>query len=156
MKAIQINGAIKRYTTIPKAWGNVIGGFDLLSSTEWEEAGFYDVVTPDYDSATQKLGDLEWDADSSTFTYPVINKTWTQTVAELKESKIASLKSIYNRKLAETDWYIIRASEGGTATPQSILDDRAALRTECGTKEAEINAKTTKAAVVSYSLPNLD
>lgn len=156
MKAIQIDGAIKRYTTIPKAWGNVIGGFDLLSSSDWEAAGFYDVVTPDYDSATQNLGDLEWDADSSTFTYPVINKTWTQTVAELKESKIANLKSIYNRKLAETDWYIIRASEGGTATPQSILDDRAALRTECGTKEAEINAKTTKAAIASYSLPNLD
>ena len=156
MKAIQIGGAIKRYTTIPKAWGNVICGFDLLSSSEWEAAGFYDVVTPSYDSAIQKLGDLEWDADSSTFTYPVINKTWTQTVAELKESKIANLKSIYNRKLSETDWYIIRASEGGTATPQSILDDRAALRTECATKESEINAKTTKAAVVSYSLPNLD
>lgn len=156
MKAIQINGAIKRYTTIPKAWGSVICGFDLLSSTEWEAAGFYDVVTPSYDSATQHLGDLEWDADNSQFTYPVINKTWTQTVAELKESKIASLKSIYNRKLEETDWYIIRASEGGTATPQSILDDRAALRTECATKEGEINAKTTKAAVVSYSLPNLD
>ena len=53
MKAIQIGGAIKRYTTIPKAWGNVIAGFDLLSSTEWEAAGFYDVVTPSYDSAIQ-------------------------------------------------------------------------------------------------------
>ena len=156
MKAVQINGAIKRYTTIPKAWGNVIGGFDLLSSTEWEEAGFYDVVTPSYDSATQKLGDLEWDGDSSTFTYPVINKTWTQTVAELKTQKIANLKDIYNRKLSETDWYIVREAEGGAATPQSTLDDRTALRTECGTKEGEINAKTTKAAVVSYSLPNLD
>lgn len=155
MKAIQIGGAIKRYTTIPKSWGNVICGFDLLGSDTWEEAGFYDVVTPDYNSATQKLGDLEWDADSSTFTYPVINKTWTQTVAELKESKIASLKYIYNRKLAETDWYIIRAQEG-IAAPQDVIDARAALRTECGTKEAEINAKTTKAAVVSYSLPNLD
>lgn len=155
MKAIQIGGAIKRYTTIPKSWGNVICGFDLLGSDTWEEAGFYDVVTPDYDSAIQKLGDLEWDADSSTFTYPVINKTWTQTVAELKESKIASLKSIYNRKLSETDWYIIRAQEG-IAAPQDVIDARAALRTECGTKEAEINAKTTKAAVVSYSLPNLD
>ena len=155
MKAIQIGGAIKRYTTIPKSWGNVICGFDLLGSDTWEAAGFYDVVTPDYDSAIQKLGDLEWDADSSTFTYPVINKTWTQTVAELKESKIASLKSIYNRKLAETDWYIIRAQEG-IAAPQDVIDARAALRTECGTKEAEINAKTTKAAVVSYSLPNLD
>ena len=155
MKAIQIDGAIKRYTTIPKAWGNVITGFNLLSSSDWEAAGFYDVVTPDYDSATQNLGDLEWDADSSTFTYPVINKTWIQTVAELKEAKIANLKSIYNRKLAETDWYIIRAQEG-IAAPQDVIDARAALRTECGTKEAEINAKTTKAAVVSYSLPNLD
>ena len=155
MYARQQNGAIKRYTAIPKAWGNVIAGFDKLTSSEWQEAGFYDVVTPSYDSATQKLGDLEWDADSSTFTYPVINRTWSQTVAELKESKIASLKSIYNRKLSETDWYIIRAQEG-IAAPQDVIDARAALRTECGTKEAEINAKTTKAAVVSYSLPNLD
>ena len=155
MKAIQINGAIKRYTTIPKAWGNTIGGFNLLSSTEWEAAGFYDVVSPSYDSATQYLGDLEWDGDASVFTYPVIDRTWSQTVAELKTGKIANLKSIYGRKLSETDWYIIRAQEG-IAAPQDIIDDRAALRTECATKEDEINALTTKAAVVSYSLPNLD
>jgi hypothetical protein len=155
MKAIQINGAIKRYTTIPKAWGNTIGGFDLLSSTEWEAAGFYDVVSPSYDSATQYLGDLEWDGDASVFTYPVIDRTWSQTVAELKESKIENLKSIYNRKLSETDWYIIRAQEG-IAAPQEIIDARAALRTDCATKEDEINALTTKKAVVSYSLPNLD
>ena len=152
MKAIQINGAIKRYTTIPKAWGNTIGGFDLLSSSDWEAAGFYDVVSPSYDSATQYLGDIEW--DGSVFTYPVIDKTWSETVAELKESKIAEIKNIYNRKLVETDWYIIRAQEG-IAAPQSILDDRAALRAECATKEAEINALTTKKAVASYSLPNL-
>ena len=155
MKAIQINGAIKRYTTIPKAWGNTIGGFNLLSSTEWEAAGFYDVVSPSYDSATQYLGDLEWDGDASVFTYPVIDRTWSQTVAELKESKIKNLKSIYGRKLSETDWYIIRAQEG-IAAPQEIIDARAALRTDCATKEDEINALTTKKAVVSYSLPNLD
>ena len=155
MKAIQINGAIKRYTTIPKAWGNTIGGFDLLSSTEWEAAGFYDVVSPSYDSATQYLGDLEWDGDASVFTYPVIDRTWSQTVAELKTSKIENLKSIYGRKLSETDWYIIRAQEG-IAAPQEIIDARAALRTDCATKEDEINALTTKKAVVSYSLPNLD
>lgn len=155
MKAIQIGGAIKRYTTIPKAWGDVICGFDLLSSTEWEAAGFYDVVSPSYDSATQYLGDLEWDGDASVFTYPVIDRTWSQTVAELKEGKIENLKSIYGRKLSETDWYIIRAQEG-IAAPQEIIDARAALRTDCATKEDEINALTTKKAVVSYSLPNLD
>jgi len=155
MKAIQIDGAIKRYTTIPKSWGSVIAGFNLLSSSDWEAAGFYDVVTPSFDSATQYLGDLEWDGDNSVFTYPVIDRTWSQTVAELKESKIANLKSLYNRKLAETDWYIIRSQEG-TSAPQDVLDARAALRTDCATKEAEINALTTKKAVVSYSLPNLD
>jgi hypothetical protein len=155
MKAIQINGAIKRYTTIPKAWGSVIAGFNLLSSSDWEAAGFYDVVSPSYDSATQYLGDLEWDGDASVFTYPVIDRTWSQTVAELKESKIKNLKSIYGRKLSETDWYIIRAQEG-IAAPQEITDARAALRTDCATKEDEINALTTKKAVVSYSLPNLD
>ena len=155
MYARQQNGAIKRYTAIPKSWGRVIVGFNLLSSTEWEAAGFYDVVSPSYDSATQYLGDLEWDGDASVFTYPVIDRTWSQTVAELKESKIKNLKSIYGRKLSETDWYIIRAQEG-IAAPQEITDARAALRTDCATKEDEINALTTKKAVVSYSLPNLD
>ena len=153
MKAIQIGGAIKRYTTIPKEWGNTIGGFHKLSSTEWEAAGFYDVVSPDYNSDTQHLGDLEWSADNSNFTYPIINKTWSQSVAELKTQKIDNLKSIYGRELAKTDWYIIRAQEG-TAAPQDITDARANLRSECSTKEGEINSKTTKAAVVSYSLPS--
>ena len=154
MKAIRINGSIKKYSLIPKAWGKVIGGFDTLSSSKWEEAGFYDVVTPSYDSSTQYLGDIEWDADNSVFTYPVIDMTWSQTVAQLKASKIESLKSIYNSKLSDTDWYIIRSQEGIDA-PQDILDARAALRTECATKEDEINALSTKKAVVSYSLPNV-
>ena len=154
MKAIRINGSIKKYTLIPKAWGKVIGGFDTLTSDVWEAAGFYDVVTPSYDSNTQYLGDIEWDADNSVFTYSVIDRTWSQTVAELKANKIENLKSIYNRKLSETDWYIIRAQEG-IAAPQNILDARAALRTECATKEDEINALTTKKAVVYYSI-NID
>ena len=154
MIAIQHKGAIKKFTALPKVWTDENGTH--LNITDGAAYDFYPIVTPSYDSAIQKLGDLEWDADSSTFTYPVINKTWTQTVAELKTQKIANLKDIYNRKLSETDWYIVREAEGGAATPQSILDDRTALRTECGTKEGEINAKTTKAAVVSYSLPNLD
>jgi len=155
MKAIQIDGAIKRFTTVPKSWGNVMGGFNYLSETELQEYGFYNVVTPKYNNATQYLGDLEWDADNSIFTYPVIDRTFSQTLAEMKASKIANLKSLYNRKLAETDWYIIRAQEG-TSAPQDILDTRTALRSDCGAKEAEINALTTKANVAQYELPNLD
>ena len=153
MIAIQHEGAIKKFTTLPKVWKDDNGVH--LNITDGATYGFYPIVTPSYDSTTQYLGDLEWDADASVFTYPVIDRSWTQTVAELKESKIANLKSIYNRKLEQTDWYIIRGQEG-IAAPQEIIDARAALRTDCATKEDEINALTTKKAVVSYSLPNLD
>jgi hypothetical protein len=153
MIAIQHEGAIKRFTSLPKVWKDDNGVH--LNITDGAAYGFYPIVAPSYDSTTQYLGDLNWDADSSTFTYPVIDRTWSQTVAELKTSKIENLKSIYGRKLSETDWYIIRAQEG-IAAPQEIIDARAALRTECATEEDEINALTTKKAVVSYSLPNLD
>jgi len=153
MIAIQHEGTIKKFTTLPKVWKDENGTH--LNITDGQAFGFYPIVTPSYDSAVEYLGDLEWGADSSTFTYPVISRTWSKTVAELKEEKIKILKDIYKVNLSNTDWYIVREAEGGSATPQSILDDRAALRNECLTKEAEINALTTKAAVVSYSLPNL-
>lgn len=153
MIAIQHEGAIKKYTSLPKVWKDDNGVH--LNITDGAAFGFYPIVTPEYNSATQYLGDIQWDEDSGVFTYPVIDRTWNQTLAELKESKIANLKDLYNRKLSETDWYIIRSQEG-TSAPQDVLDARAALRTECATKEDEINALTTKKAVVSYSLPNLD
>jgi len=153
MIAIQHEGAIKKFSSLPKVWKDENGVH--LNITDGAAYGFYQVVTPSYDSAIQYLGDLEWDGDNNVFTYPVIDRTFPQTVAELKENKIANLKSLYNRKLAETDWYIIRSQEG-TSAPQEVLDAREALRTDCATKEEEINALTTKKAVVSYSLPNLD
>jgi hypothetical protein len=155
MVAVQHEGAIKKFSSVPKSWGNVMGGFNYLSQSELEAYGFYNVVTPEYNSATQYLGDLEWDADASVFTYPVIDRTWSQTLAEMKENKIANLKSLYNRKLAETDWYIVRAQEGISA-PQEVLNTRTALRNECSSKEAEINALTTKVKVAEYELPNLN
>lgn len=155
MVAVQHEGAIKKFSTVPKSWGNVMGGFNYLSQSELEAYGFYNVVTPEYNSATQYLGDLEWDADASVFTYPVIDRTWSQTLAEMKENKIANLKSLYNSKLAETDWYIVRAQEGISA-PQEVLNTRTALRNECSSKEAEINALTTKVKVAEYELPNLN
>ena len=151
MIAIQHEGAIKKFTLIPKVWKDENGTH--LNITDGQSFGFYPIVSPDYNSDTQHLGDLEFSADNSNFTYPIINKTWTQTVAELKTQKIDNLKSIYGRELAKTDWYIIRAQEG-TDAPQEITDARANLRSECSTKEGEINSKTTKAAVVSYSLPS--
>lgn len=156
MKAKNYNGTIKTFSTVPKSYGNVIAGFNLLSDSDLEGHGFYDVVTPSCNYLTQELGAIYWDSANSQFTYPVNNKTWTKTLAELKENKISNLKHFYNNKLSETDWIILRDNELGNTTNQSVLDDRAALRTVCSTHETAINSKTTKAQVVSYSLPNLD
>lgn len=153
MKAKDYNGTIKVYNTVPKSYGNVIGGFNLLLDSDLEGYGFYNVVTPTYDSRIQELGDIYFDTDNSQFTYPVNNKTWDNSLTDLKVAKIGELKAIYNFKLSQTDWYITRKSEKGTAIPSDIQTERDNLRTDCNTHETAINAKTTKAQVESYDLP---
>jgi len=158
MKARTENGTIKTYKSLPseykKSDGSVILNFKKASTEVLEAEGFYDVVVPSYNGKTKVLGDIEWDADNSQFTYPVSNKTWSETLSELKERKIENLKAIYNQKLAQTDWYITRKQEKGTAIPSDIQTERDNLRSECATKEGEINAKTTKAQVADYDLPD--
>jgi len=152
MKGININGTIKTYSSVPKTWGAMLG-VNYMSDEDLKGIGFYDIVTPTT-TASQELGDIYFDADNEVFTYPVELRTFSQTVAELKEQKIASLKLIFNIKLAKTDWIIIRDQELGNTTDQTILDDRAQLRTDCATHETTINAKTTKASIVDYELPS--
>ena len=156
MKAIEINGQIKIYNQLPSTWGNIMGGFNLLSDNELKNYGFYDVVIPNYDSRIQELGDLYFDSASETFTKDVSDKTWTQTLEELKEEQINFFKVNTSLKLGLTDWYVIRNQEIGTAIPSDITSARQALRDQADTVESEINALTTKKAVMSYHFPNLD
>jgi hypothetical protein len=151
MKGINLNGTIKTYNSVPKTWGNILG-VNYMSNEDLKGLGFYDVVRP-ITKQSEQLGDIYFDTDNQVFTYPVESRTYTQTVAELKEQKIENLKSLYNSKLAKTDWYIIRGQEG-ISVPQSIADKRSQLRIECTSKENEINNLTTKASVIDYELPN--
>lgn len=155
MKAIEINGQIKTYDRLPKSWGNVLGGFDLLSDEQLKTYGFYDVVIPDWDSRIQELGDLYFDSASETFTKDVSDITWTQTLSELKERQINNFKHSTGSKLQQTDWYIIRNQETGDAIPADITSARQALRDQSEVVENEINALTTKKAVMSYDLPSI-
>ena len=153
MKAININGQIKQYSKLPSSWGNVLGGFDLLSDEQLKTYGFYDVVIPDYDSRVEDLGELYFDSASETFTKDISNKTWVLTLAELKEQQINNFKHRIGAELAKTDWYVIRNQETGAAIPADITSAREALRDQCDTVESEINALTTKKAVMSYDFP---
>jgi len=150
MIAIDLNGTIKTFFRLPKVWNDENGTH--LNITNGQAFGFYSVVTPTIKQSEQ-LGDIYFDAEAEVFTYSVELKTYSETLEELKESKISELKNIYNRVLQATDWYIVRAAEGGTSTPQEILDARTAYRNECLTKEAEIQALTTKVSIIDYELP---
>ena len=154
MIAIQLeNGTIKTFSRVPKDWGNVVGGFNTLSGSDLETYGFYDVVTPVI-KQSQKLGAIEWSEQYSVFLYPVENKEFSQSLAEMKAEKITNLKAVYGYEIAKTDWIIIRDQELGNTTDSDVLTARAALRTNCATKETAINGKTTKAHVADYSLPS--
>ena len=155
MKAININGKIKQYSKLPSSWGNVLGGFDLLSDDELKTYGFYNVVIPEYDGRVQQSGDLYFDSVSETFTKDVSDRTWIQTLAELKGQQINNYKSQINLQLSITDWYIIRNQEIGDAIPADITSARQALRDQADSVESEINALTTKKAVMSYDFPNI-
>ena len=76
-------------------------------------------------------------------------------MTELKEQKINNFKGHIGSKLAETDWYVIRNIDNGTEIPGEIQEARQELRNQSDSVESEINALTTKKAVVSFDLPNI-
>ena len=155
MKAILLNGEIKTFGSLPKNLtidGTTIVGFNRLSVSELESYGCYDVVQPTYDSRIQELDNLHLDGD--VYTYDVVDKTIPQTLAELKSQKISNLNHSIGSELSKTDWYVVRYADVGIEIPAAIKEARADLRDQSDIVEAEINALTTKKAVLTYDLPN--
>ena len=71
-------------------------------------------------------------------------------VDTLKENMIAKVKTQVGARLSQTDWMVIRATDGGTAVPSDVATYRTAIRTEGNTKETEINALTSIDDVIAY------
>lgn len=68
-------------------------------------------------------------------------------VAELKTYFTQQQKDTAAAMLSETDWYVTRKSETDTAIPEAVTTYRAAVRTACAAREAEIAAVDTTAAL---------
>ena len=70
----------------------------------------------------------------------------------LKTILIRNLKSQAAIELQNTDWYVIRKADAGTAIPSSITTHRAAVRTKCAEMETAItNASDTPALETLYT-----
>lgn len=79
MKAKDFNGTIKTYRRLPSVWRDDNGLHLNFRKANHASFGFYDVVKPSYDSISQRLGTIEWDADNSVFTYPVVDIDFAST-----------------------------------------------------------------------------
>ena len=66
--------------------------------------------------------------------------------------KIKYLKKHANNKLSETDWYITREYETGSAVPTAIKTARADIRKKIDDAEVAIAAITTIDELQSYRM----
>ena len=159
MKAINRNGKITIYQGVPNSFTSSAGvhmNAPKMSNEELKNVGLFDVkISDDYDERIHDLGEIYWATEETVFKKDLVDKTWTETLDELKERRINHFNSHVNTKLSNTDWYIIRKSDSGDAVPESITTDRVALRTQSTTVETAINALTTKKEVILYNFPNI-
>ena len=151
MRANNINGEIKIFNTLPSTWNgkkHYMGGFASSPVEVLVEEGFYEVVDPQYDHATEELGELY--LEDNKYYYTVNAKTWSETLAELKENKINHLQEYTNSLLLSTDWYYIRKLDRNIDVPQEVEDQRAIILNNHNDHETAINALTKKADVIKY------
>ena len=111
-------------------------------------------VTGSYGTATAKAhADTLWtQADSDNGDLPDNKSVGDLRVKGLKTVLIETLKKQAAQILQETDWYIIRKADAGTAVPSSITTHRAAVRTKAAQMETSItNAADTAALETLYT-----
>ena len=159
MKAVNNNGKIKVYASVPDSFQSSTGvhmNAPKMTEEELKNAGMFDVViSDDYDERIHTLGEIYFDSSNTVFKKDLVVKEWNETLDELKTKRINHFKSQVNSKLAETDWYVIRKTDNNDAIPADVQTARTNLRTQSATVETEINALTEKKEVVLYDFPNI-
>ena len=172
MKARLQNGNIITYRRLPLEWKDENGlHLNFRNVADPTAYGFYNVVTPSYDSISQRLGAIEFDSDNDVFTYPVSDIDYTTTYDVLDEDLeptgetlpnydidgkklelIKSVKEEANRLLSPTDWYILRKAERDVDVPSDVATERGSIITKAAGFETEINALTTYESLLRYSI----
>jgi len=150
--------------------------FYKWTKDEKEAIGIYEVET---DSSNKK--DEKWyinTDESYTFSDGKVTRSWGTATAKphsdilftaqeetdglgiegdvkftgLKTQLIRNLKSQAATELQNTDWYVIRKADAGTAVPSNITTHRAAVRTKAAEMETAItNAADTPALETLYT-----
>ena len=153
--------------------------FELWSKSELEAIGIYEV---EFDNTNKK--DEQWYVNTNqsfAFAGGKITASYGSATAKAHadtlytaqdesdgkgtegEVKAEGLKTKLIRKvkaqaagiLQDTDWYIVRKADAGTAVPSAITNHRAAVRTKAAEMETSItNASNTPALETLYTYVN--
>ena len=113
-----------------------------------------DKVVGSYGAATAKAhaDSLYTEEDKTDGNIPEGKDVGDVAVEGLKTILIKTLKSQVANELQNTDWYVIRKADAGTAIPSNITTHRAAVRTKCSEMETAItNAADTPALETLYT-----
>ena len=111
-------------------------------------------VTRSWGTATpKKHADTLWTSqDKTDGKIPEGKDVGDVAVEGLKTKLIRTIKQQAAGILQDTDWYIIRKADAGTAVPSSITTHRAAVRTKAAEMETAItNASDTPALETLYT-----
>ena len=155
--------------------------FSVWSMSELNAIGIYEVIT---DSSNRK--DEKWyinTNESYAFADNQVTRSWGSATAKahadtlftaqdeidgkgtegeiksrgLKYNLIQNIKKQAAGILQDTDWYIIRKADAGTAVPSAITTHRAAVRTKSAEMETAItNASDTPALESLYTYTEQD
>jgi hypothetical protein len=111
-------------------------------------------VTRSWGTATAKphADSLYTDQDKTDNLIPEGKDVGDVAVEGLKTQLIRTIKQQAAGILQDTDWYIIRKADAGTAVPSAITTHRAAVRTKCAEMETAItDAADTPALETLYT-----
>jgi len=111
-------------------------------------------VVGSYGAATAKAhaDSLYTEEDKTDGNIPEGKDVGDVAVKGLKTILIRDLKSQAATELQNTDWYVLRKADAGTAIPSSITTHRTAVRTKCAEMETAItNAADTPALETLYT-----
>ena len=184
MWALVESGSITKFINSPKGLviGDVRYSkkiFQLWSKSELEAKGIYEVemdnskrkseewyintnVTYAFGSGkvTGSYGDATAKAHADTLFTAQDETDGLGTEGEVKDrglkyNLIRTVKKEAAQILQDTDWYITRKADAGTAVPSSITNHRAAVRTKAAEMETSItNASDTPALQTLYTYVN--
>ena len=138
--------------TVTKTWAQVEKALaDSVQQTQasnsdgellWtdDDNGDADIVMADFVDGGNYTPKMENVLDENGDTIPVLG---------LKSVAKKAAKDMAGSLLAGSDWYAIRAAEGGAAVPSAVATYRAAVRTKSGSIEDAVDGASDMAAFVA-------